>query len=173
MTFNLAGRKKEGGIDGDFWALVGKRRSNFISKNIGVTNGMVTIDLTGDYDARYLAALVLEPIKGTFARATQEKRRERLLNQWSVTTEPYTPPDSLSLADISQQVKDDEDFYLAARNTRLNLAFEIASPMDDVAPAVVVSPPKSSEGEPLTVITRYGHWRYERPTPQCHITDTG
>ncbi|WP_422462732.1 MULTISPECIES: hypothetical protein [unclassified Endozoicomonas] len=163
----LAGRKKEGGIDGDLWALVGERRSHFISKNIGVINGMLTIDLTGDYDARYLAALVLEPIKGTFAQATQKKRQERLLNQWPVATEPYTPPDSLSLADISQQVKDDDTFYLAARNSLLNLTFEIASPMDDVAPAVVVSPPKSSDGEPLTVITRYGHWRYERPTPNA------
>ena len=163
----LAGRKKEGSIDGDFWALVGKRRSHFISKNIGVTNGMVTIDLTGDYDARYLAALVLEPLEGTYARATQEKRRERLMNQWPVTTEPYTPTDSLSLEDISQQVKDDDAFYLVARNSMLNLVFEIESPVDDVAPAIVVSPPKSPDGKPLTVITRYGHWRYERPSPNA------
>ncbi|USE36516.1 hypothetical protein [Endozoicomonas sp. SCSIO W0465] len=163
----LAGRKKEGSIDGDLWASVGKRRSDFISKNIRVTNGMVTIDLTGDYDARYLAALVLEPLDGTYALATQEKRRERLLNQWSVVTEPYTPADTLTLEDISQQVTDDDAFYLAARNTLLNLAFEIESPMDDVAPAVVVSPPKSSDGTSLTVITRYGHWRYERPTPNA------
>ncbi|WP_419832691.1 glycoside hydrolase domain-containing protein [Endozoicomonas atrinae] len=163
----LAGREKEGSIDGDLWDLVGKRRSDVISKNIRITDGMVNIDLTGDYDARYLAALVLEPLDGTYAQATQEKRRERLLNQWSVATEPYTPPDSLSLEDISQQVKDDDTFYLAARNSILNLAFEIESPIDDVAPAVVVSPPKSSNGKSLTVITRYGHWRYERPTPNA------
>ncbi|WP_066016784.1 glycoside hydrolase domain-containing protein, partial [Endozoicomonas atrinae] len=163
----LAGREKEGSIDGDLWDLVGKRRSDVISKNIRITDGMVNIDLTGDYDARYLAALVLEPLDGTYAQATQEKRRERLLNQWSVATEPYTPPDSLSLEDISQQVKDDDTFYLAARNSILNLAFEIESPIDDVAPAVVVSPPKSSDGKSLTVITRYGHWRYERPTPNA------
>lgn len=163
----LAGRKKEGAIDGDLWSLVGQRRSGFISKNIRVTNGMVNIDLTGDYNARYLSALVLEPTDGNFAKTTREKRRERFLNQWPVTTEPYRLPESLSLTDISQQVKEDGAYYSAARDSILNLTFEIASPVDDMAPVLVISPPKSANGQSLQVIPRYGHWRYERPEPNA------
>lgn len=163
----LAGRKKEGGIDGDLWTLVGKRRSGFISQNIQVSDGLVNIDLKGDYDARYISAMVLEPLDGIFAQATQEKRHARFLNQWSVYNPPYSPPDALSLEDISQQVKDDEAYYLAARDTILNLTFEIESPVDDIAPVIVVSPPKSSDGKALKVTTRYGHWRYERPAPNA------
>ncbi|WP_419533796.1 glycoside hydrolase domain-containing protein [Endozoicomonas sp.] len=163
----LAGRKKEGGIDGDLWSLVGKRRSGFISQNIQVSDGMLNIDLKGDYDARYISALVLEPLDGIFAQATQEKRRERFLNQWSVHNPQYSPPDGLSLEDISQQVKDDEAYYLVARDTILNLTFEIESPVDDIAPVIVVSPPKSSDGKSLKVTTRYGHWRFERPAPNA------
>lgn len=163
----LAGRKKEGGIDGDLWSLVGKRRSGFISKNIQVSGGGVNIDLEGDHDAQYISALVLEPIDGIFSQATQEKRRERFLNQWSVLDTPYSPPGTLSLENISQQVKNDKGYYLAARDTILNLVFEIKSPVDDFAPVIVVSPPESSDGKSLKVTTRYGHWRFERPTPNA------
>lgn len=163
----LAGNKKEGGIDGDPWTLIGERRSGFISKIIEVTNGMVNIELKGDYDARYLSALVLEPVDGIFARTIQENRRERFLNKWPVATTRYNPPELLSLQDISQQVKDNEAFYLAARDSILNLTFEIKSPFDDITPVIVASSPKSSKGKSLKVTTRYGHWRYERPTPNA------
>nr|MDT0251570.1 hypothetical protein [Endozoicomonas sp.] len=163
----LAGNKKEGGIDGDLWTLVGERRSGLVTQNIEVTGGLLTIDLKGDYEARYLSALVLEPLDGNFAKATQAKRRERFLNKWPVASAPYSPPESLSLQDISQQVKDGEAFYPAARDSILNLTFEIESPFDDIAPVIIVSPPRSSDGKSLKVTTRYGHWRYERPTPNA------
>ncbi|WP_152553907.1 glycoside hydrolase domain-containing protein [Endozoicomonas elysicola] len=163
----LAGNKKEGGIAGDPWTLIGERRSGFISKNINVSGGMVNITLKGNYDAKYLSALVLEPLDGIFAQATQAKRRERFLSKWPVASPPYSPPESLSLQDISQQVKDNEAFYLSARDSILNLTFEIESPVDDIAPVIIVSPPKSSDGKSLKVTTRYGHWRYERPTPNA------
>ncbi len=163
----LAGNKKEGGIAGDPWALIGERRSGFISKNINVSGGMVNIALKGNYDAKYLSALVLEPLDGIFAQATQAKRRERFLSKWPVASTPYNPPESLSLQDISQQVKDNEAFYISARDSILNLTFEIESPVDDTAPVIIVSPPKSSDGKSLKVTTRYGHWHYERPTPNA------
>ena len=163
----LAGGKKEGGIDGDLWSLVGERRSGFISKTIEVTDGIVNISLDGDYDARYLSALVLEPVSGSFATTTQAERRERFLNRWPVTASPHDAPASLLLSDISEQVQDDDGFYAGARDTLLNLTFEIASPVDDPAPVIVVSAPKSASGHSLTTTSRYGHWRYERPSPNA------
>jgi len=163
----LAGGKKEGGIDGDLWSLVGERRGGFVSNTIEVSDGMARIDLDGDFDARYLSALVLEPLDGTFAKTTRAERRERFLNRWPVSTEPNSPVESLSLTDISEQVQDDQGFYAGARDTLLNLTFEIASPVDDSSPVVVVSPPKSPKGQSLTTTSRYGHWRYERPSPNA------
>ena len=163
----LAGGKKEGGIDGDLWSLVGQRRSGFVSQPVEVTNGVVNITLDGDRDARYLSALVLEPLAGTFAAKTQAERRERFLNRWPVTARPHSAPDSLLLSDISEQVQDDDGFYAGARDTLLNLTFEIASPVDDQAPVIVVSAPKSASGHSLTTTSRYGHWRYERPSPNA------
>ncbi len=163
----LAGEKYEGGIDGDLWSLVGERRGGFVSDTIEVSDGMVSVALNGDFDARYLAALVLEPVDGTFAATTRAERRERFLNRWPVSVKPSSLVESLSLTDISEQVQDEHGFYAGARDTLLNLTFEIASPVDDPAPVVVVSPPKSSEGQSLTTTSRYGHWRYERPFPNA------
>ena len=163
----LAGGKKEGGIDGDLWSLVGQRRSGFVSQPIEVTNGVVNIALDGDRDARFLSALVLEPLTGTFAAKTQAERRERFLNRWPVTARPHSASDSLMLSDISEQVQDDDGYYAGARDTLLNLTFEIASPVDDEAPVIVVSAPKSTSGQSLTTTSRYGHWRYERPSPNA------
>ena len=163
----LAGGKKEGGIDGDLWNVVGERRSGFVSKTIEVTDGLVNISIDGDYDARYLSALVLEPVTGSFATMTQAERRERFLNRWPVTANSHDAPDSLMLSDISEQVQDDDGYYAGARDTLLNLTFEINSPVDDPSPVIVVSAPKSASGDSLTTTSRYGHWRYERPSPNA------
>ncbi len=163
----LAGSHKEGAIDGDLWSLVGERRSGFVSMPVDVTDGMLTVNLQGDASARFLSALVLEPLEGSFASKTQQQRRQRFLNQWPVEVTPYQPPLSLMLENISQQVQDDDGAFLAARGSRLNLAFEIGSPVDDSNPIVIVSPPRASGRQALKVTTRYGHWRYERPEPNA------
>ena len=163
----LAGSHKEGEIDGDLWSLVGERRSGFVSKPVDITDGILTVELQGDSSARFLSALVLEPLEGSFAEKTQQQRRQRYLNQWPVAVTPYQPPLSLTLHNISQQTQDDKGFFLAARDTRLNLVFEIGSPVDDSNPILVVSPPRSTARQPLNVTSRYGHWRYERPAPNA------
>ena len=163
----LAGRKKEGGIDGDIWSLIGKRRGGFITKNIRITNEVLNIDFTGDYQARLLTALTLEPLDGTFAMNTEEKRRKRYLNQWPVSVAPYNPPKALSLEDTSQQIKSEDGAYLVAKGSILNLVFQIDSPVDDKAPVIVITPPEKSDGTQLDIDSRYGHWHYERPSPNA------
>ncbi len=163
----LAGAKKEGAIDGDLWSLVGERRDGFVSDTIKVSDGMVNIALGGDFDARYLSALVLEPVDGIFAKTTRAEQRERFLSRWPVNERPNKPVKSLSLTDVSEQVQDGKGFYAGARDTLLNLTFEMASPVDDPSPVVVVSSPKSSDGQSLITTLRYGHWRYERPAPNA------
>ncbi|MGB1271742.1 MAG: hypothetical protein ACPG5T_06700, partial [Endozoicomonas sp.] len=161
----LAGSHKEGGLDGDPWELIGKRRSGRISKTVDIHDGRLSIQLRGEYEARYISALILEPVDGEFARNIEEERRNRFLNTWPVAPEPYHPPRAFSIEDISHQVADQQGVYLSARGTLLNLNFEVKSPVKDNNPVVVTTPPQSTEGDSLSVTTRYGHWRYERPEP--------
>lgn len=164
----FAGVRKEADIDGDLWEMIGERRSGLIQKSIQIDDGMLTIHIKGDRAARYLAALVIEPVDGTFATQTQNQRKERFISQWPVAEPDYPLPKKLTLEDISPQVKDEKsDEYLAAKGTLLNLVFEINSPEDDIKPVVVVTPLRSSKGGELPVQTRYGHWRYERPHPNA------
>ena len=161
----LAGRKQEAVIDGDLWSLVGERRSGFISGNFTVTDGLISLAFEGDFDGKYLSGLVVEPIEGTFGRSVQTKRRERFLNTWPIIAESYKISDSLVVKDVSRQVKASDDVYLTPGNTILNLEFEITSPTDDVAPVFAVSRPRNESGDTLFISERYGHWRFERPSP--------
>lgn len=164
----LKGAKKEAGIDGDLWDLVGKRRGGKYSDIITVTDGQLTINLEGDRSARYLSALVVESATGQFAKKTEASRRERMLNQWPVSTPDFKPVQQASIKDISLQVKDDlSGNYLVAGGTLLNLVFEINSPVNDESPVVVIAPPRSDEHHKLNIATRYGHWRFERPHPNA------
>ncbi|OED45661.1 hypothetical protein ACH42_04825 [Endozoicomonas sp. (ex Bugula neritina AB1)] len=168
----LAGTRKEADIDGDLWQLVGERRSGLIQKKIQISDGSLTVNLKGDRSARFLAALVIEPVNGTFAAQTQDQRKERFINQWPVSAPDYSLPKILTLEDISTQVKDDKfGSYLVAKGTLLNLVFEINSPEDDIKPVLAVTPLRSDKGEELSAKTRYGHWRYERPHPNAPSLD--
>lgn len=164
----LAGMDKEADIDGDLWQVVGQRRSGFITQIITVNDGVLNLTLEGDRAARYLGALVIEPYSGEFAEQTEQQRRQKFINQWSVTAPAYDVVNQLTITDISQQIKDSsENSYLAAGGTLLNLAFEINSPVADPNPVIAIAPPRSDTDHKLTIATRYGHWRYERPQPNA------
>ena len=164
----LAGTRKEAGIDGDLWQLTGERRSGLIQKDIQINDGTLTIHFQGDRAARYLSALVIEPGDGAFAMQTQNQRKERFTSQWPVTAPDYPLPKALAMEDISSQIADQKSGrYFAARGSLLNLVFEINSPEDDTDPVVAIAPPRSEEGDKLSIETRYGHWRYERPQPNA------
>ena len=164
----LAGANKEAGIDGDLWQLTGQRRSGLISKTITVNDGILNLSLEGDPAARYLSALVIEPVNGEFTNSTESKRRERFISRWPVKIPEYKTTDQLIMADISEQVMNNlSDRYLAAGGTLLNLTFEINSPVNDPYPVIAVAPPRSVNRNKLDVSTRFGHWRYERPEPNA------
>ena len=164
----LAGTSKEADIDGDLWQVVGQRRSGFVTQTVTVNDGVLNFALEGDRAARYLAALVVEPLSGEYAKNTEKQRRERFLNQWPVTVPPYEKVDQLTITDISQQVKNQiESSYLAVGGTLLNLVFEINSPVADSDPVIAVAPPRSANNHKLNIAKRYGHWRYERPQPNA------
>ena len=164
----LAGTAKEAGIDGDLWQLVGKRRTGKISKVITVSDGLLSIHLKGDRAARYLSAVVVEPLTGQYAKSTEDKRREHFISQWPVAAPEYQRSEEVNILDISQQVKDESSTsYLAAGGTLLNLVFEINSPVDDPDPVIAVAPPRLPDQHKLNISTRYGHWRYERPQPNA------
>ena len=164
----LAGTRKEAEIDGNLWQLTGERRSGLIQKDIQINDGTLTIHLQGERAARYLSALVIEPGEGAFADQTQNQRKERFISQWPVDAPDYPLPKTLTLKDISTQTADTKTgSYFAAQGSLLNLVFEINSPEDDTNPVVAIAPPRSEEGDKLSVETRYGHWRYERPQPNA------
>ncbi|WP_067515563.1 SPOR domain-containing protein [Endozoicomonas ascidiicola] len=163
----LAGRQQEAGIDGDLWSLVGERRDGFISEHINVSDGLVTINLAGDFGGKFLSGLVIEAIDGIYASQIQKKRQERFLNKWPVVSDSHNATGTLLLEDISQQTKTDDGFYPVAKNTVLNLLFEIKSPVDDIAPVLAISPPKNIANESLEIAKRYGHWHFERPYPNA------
>ncbi|WP_067515408.1 SPOR domain-containing protein [Endozoicomonas ascidiicola] len=168
----LAGKKQEAVVDGNLWSLIGRRRDGFISKLVKVKDGLLNIRLYGDSASRYLAGLVLEPPEGRFAEGVQENRRHRYLLQWPIVddrseSKPVSSGNIIALQDISQQIKNNQGEYLAAQNMILNLAFEVHSTLDDRAPMVVIPPPRAPDKTPLNVSRRYGHWRYERPTPDA------
>ena len=164
----LAGMSREASITGNPWQTIGLRRSGLISTTVTINDGVLNISLEGDRAARYLSALVIEPVSGQFASTVQQQRREKFLSQWPVTRPSYQPPEELTITDISQQVKDTQTSeYLAARGTLLNLEFEINSPEDDHDPVIAMAPPRSYDGHKLHIASRYGHWRYERPHPNA------
>ncbi len=162
----FAGIRKEAGIDADLWQLTGERRSGLIQKVIKIVDGTLSLTIDGNSAARYLSALVLEPVNGEFSSQIQQQRKQRFTSQWPVSKPDYGLPSELTLEDVSDQIKNSQTgAYPAAKNTRLNLVFEINSPADDSKPVVAISAPSTKDGHKLQVETRYGHWRYERPYP--------
>ncbi|MGI9273561.1 MAG: hypothetical protein ACR2PT_01705 [Endozoicomonas sp.] len=163
----LAGGQKEALLDGDTWELIGQRRSGLISKTITIEDGKLDITLEGERIAKYLAALVIEPVDGKFVSQIEQERRRRFQSTWAARTPRFPPIQELTLTDISRQPRFGENVYNSARSTQLNLAFEINSPVVDDAPVMAITNPRTEAGDKLKVSSRYGHWRYERPTPNA------
>ena len=164
----LAGTKKEADIDGDLWDLTGGRRSGFIQKKIEIHDGMLNINFQGDKAATYLSALVLEPLEGGFANKVQKERKERFVSKWPVSAPEYSSPETLTLTDISGQPRDEKSgSYLVAKDSLLNLTFEVNSPENDNQPIIAVASPRQGLYDTLSFQMRYGHWRYERPYPNA------
>ncbi|WP_461537193.1 hypothetical protein [Spongorhabdus nitratireducens] len=169
----FAGKKLEGGIDGDAWETIGKRRDGKIQMPVTITRGDIDIQLMGDAEGRYLAALVLEPINNSYADSIQQDRKQRFLAQWPVvSSQPFerNNEQAITLTDISNQSFIQEEsrrIYSVARDTRLNLVFEISSNTSDKHPVVAVGTPRHSSGSSLQTDIRYGFWRFERPQPNA------
>ncbi|AMO54725.1 hypothetical protein GZ77_24015 [Endozoicomonas montiporae] len=167
----FAGSKKEALIDGDHWQLIGERRTKPVTSNITIKDNTFTIQWIGDRSARYAAGLVLEPLHSTFANEAEQQRKQRFLESWPASKPDFPPQQKLSFADKSPQPFTDHEqhnVYHVGRNTLLNLQFQINSPEIDNNPVIVTANPRNSSGQKLTLKTRYGHWRYERPTPNAN-----
>ena len=166
----LAGTQPEAVIDGDPWTLIGHRRTAPVSKIITIADKKLDIQFSGNRAARFIAALSLEPVNGSFADEVEKIRQERFLQQWPVEKRPLSRNNSLTFTDSSQQPairKKDYNLYPAAKGQLLNLSFTINSPEDDKNPVVAAPPPRNEKGGKLDIKTRYGHWRYERPQPDA------
>ncbi len=165
----FAGISKEGGIDGDLWETTGKRRDGFIQVPVTISSGKLDIHFEGERSGRFLSALILELPANQYAAGIQAERRKRFLAKWPVEI-PEFPEKETSLQDISTrpfQLADNSRIYPAARNTRINLVFEVQSETDDNQPVIALATPKNSQGERLLSDIRYGFWRFERPEPNA------
>ena len=166
----LAGARQEAVIHGDPWQLIGHRRSKPVSYKVVINDGVLNVQWKGNRSARYAAALVLEPLDGTFARDTENNRRARFLEDWPVSKPSFPVRPILSMTDESVQPATSLEHYKVypvAANSRLNLNFTIRSPEEDLKPLLVTAPPRNSQGKKLELTVRYGHWRYERPKPNA------
>ena len=167
----FSGTEKEALIDGDHWQLIGERRTKPVTSIVTIKDSTFTIHWIGDRSARYAAGLVLEPLDSTFADKAEQQRKERFLESWPASKPDFLPQQKLTLLDTTAQPSsslEQHNVYHAARNTMLNLQFQIRSPEVDNQPVIVTADPRSASGHKLTLKTRYGHWRYERPEPNAN-----
>ena len=163
----FAGGHKEAIIDGDLWEVIGKRRNGMITKTIEIDNNQLDIKLLGVAEAKFVSALVLEPVDSNFAEQTEDLCRQKFLAKWPVKVVNYTQQSQASITDTSKITKIDGS-YIAAKDTVLNLCFEIDG-IDDDNPFVHVAAPQDANGNTLTPVVRYAHWRYERPYPNASV----
>lgn len=166
----LAGARKEALIDGGAWELIGKRRTAPVSKVITITDGTLDIEWQGNRSARFIAAITLEPVDGSFAEGIEAIRQERFQQRWPVKKPTIARKNTLEISDSSLQpalITDDGKFYSTAKDTVLNLSFTINSPENDDSPIIAATPPRHEGGNKLHIKTRYGHWRHERPQPNA------
>ena len=167
----LAGAKQEAIIDGDSWQLIGERRSKPVTSTVTITDSTLNIQWEGDRSARYAAGLVLEPLDGQFASNAEQQRQARFLESWPVSKLTPSQHPKLHLTDQSEHPATNLEtykLYPVAKNTLLNLKFQINSPESDPSPIVAIANPRNSKGHKLELQTRYGHWRYERPEPNAN-----
>lgn len=167
----LAGAKQEALIDGDAWELIGKRRTQPVTTTVTITDSTLDIQWIGDRSARYAAGLVLEPLNGHFAAEAEKQRQKRFVESWPVTRQKFPRKAELQVTDESAQPatnSGDYSIYPAARNSLLNMTFQINTPEADPNPIIAIASPRNGQGHKLNIQTRYGHWRFERPEPNAN-----
>ena len=167
----LAGTRQEALIDGDAWELIGKRRTKPVTSTVTITDNTLDIQWTGDRSARYAAGLVLEPLDGQFAAEAEKQRQKRFVESWPVTQQKLPRKNKLQVTDESPQpATNHEDYrvYPVARNSLLNMTFQISTPEADPDPIIAIANPRNVQGQKLNIQTRYGHWRFERPEPNAN-----
>lgn len=78
----LGGGAFEALRDGDAWEVIGQRRGGRVTAEVEVGTGGLMIELAGDRQATYLAAVVVEPAGGQAWRQVEATRAARFRSLW-------------------------------------------------------------------------------------------